>query len=78
MLAHKAEDEGMAVAEHLAGMPAHVNYDVIPNVVYTDPNSRMVGRTEAELKDAGIPFNTGRFMFRRTDAPRAWAARPAW
>jgi dihydrolipoamide dehydrogenase len=64
MLAHKAEDEGMAVAEHLAGMPAHVNYDVIPNVVYTDPELAMVGRTEAELKDAGIPFNTGRFMFK--------------
>ncbi len=64
MLAHKAEDEGMAVAEHLAGMPAHVNYDLIPNVVYTDPELAMVGRTEAELKDAGIPFNTGRFMFK--------------
>jgi dihydrolipoamide dehydrogenase len=64
MLAHKAEDEGMAVAEHLAGMPAHVNYDVIPNVVYTDPELAAVGRTEAELKDAGIPFNTGRFMFK--------------
>lgn len=64
MLAHKAEDEGMAVAEHLAGMPAHVNYDVIPNVVYTDPELAMVGRTEAELKDAGIAFNTGRFMFK--------------
>jgi len=64
MLAHKAEDEGMAVAEHLVGMPAHVNYDVIPNVVYTDPELAAVGRTEAELKDAGIPFNTGRFMFK--------------
>jgi dihydrolipoamide dehydrogenase len=64
MLAHKAEDEGMAVAEHLAGMPAHINYNVIPNVVYTDPELAMVGRTEAELKDAGIPFNTGRFMFK--------------
>ena len=64
MLAHKAEDEGMAVAERIAGMPGHVNYDVIPNVVYTDPELAMVGRTEAELKDAGVPFNTGRFMFR--------------
>jgi len=64
MLAHKAEDEGMAVAEHLAGMPGHVNYDVIPNVVYTDPELAAVGRTEAELKDAGVPFNTGRFMFK--------------
>ncbi len=64
MLAHKAEDEGMAVAEHLAGKPAHVNYGVIPNVVYTDPELAAVGRTEAELKDAGVPFNTGRFMFK--------------
>ncbi len=64
MLAHKAEDEGIAVAEHLAGMPGHVNYDAIPNVVYTDPELAMVGRTEAELKDAEIPFNTGRFMFK--------------
>jgi dihydrolipoamide dehydrogenase len=64
MLAHKAEDEGVAVAERLAGMPGHVNYDVIPNVVYTDPELAMVGRTEAELKDAGVPFNIGRFMFR--------------
>jgi len=64
MLAHKAEDEGVAVAEHIAGMPGHVNYDVIPNVVYTDPELAMVGRTEAELKEAGTPFSAGRFMFR--------------
>ena len=64
MLAHKAEEEGVAVAETIAGMPGHVNDDVIPNVVYTDPELAMVGRTEAELKDAGVPFNTGRFMFR--------------
>ena len=64
MLAHKAEDEGVAVAEHIAGMPGHVNYDVIPNVVYTDPELAMVGRTEAELKEADVPYNTGRFMFR--------------
>ena len=64
MLAHKAEDEGVALAEQLAGKPGHVNYDVIPNVVYTEPELAMVGRTEAELKDAGIGFNAGRFMFR--------------
>ncbi len=64
MLAHKAEDEGVALAEQLAGMPGHVNYDVIPNVVYTEPELAMVGRTEAELKEAGIAFATGRFMFR--------------
>jgi dihydrolipoamide dehydrogenase len=64
MLAHKAEDEGVAVAEQLAGMPGHVNYEVIPNVVYTEPELAMVGRTEAELKDAGVKFASGRFMFR--------------
>jgi dihydrolipoamide dehydrogenase len=64
MLAHKAEDEGVAVAERIAGMPGHVNYDVIPNVVYTDPELAMVGRTEAELKEAEVAYNTGRFMFR--------------
>jgi dihydrolipoamide dehydrogenase len=64
MLAHKAEDEGVAVAEQLAGMPGHVNYEVIPNVVYTEPELAMVGRTEAELKEAGVQFASGRFMFR--------------
>ena len=64
MLAHKAEDEGVAVAEQLAGMPGHINYEVIPNVVYTEPELAMVGRTEAELKEAGVAFSAGRFMFR--------------
>ena len=64
MLAHKAEDEGIAVAELVAGKPGHVNYGTIPNVIYTEPELAMVGRTEAELKEAGIAFNTGRFMFR--------------
>jgi dihydrolipoamide dehydrogenase len=64
MLAHKAEDEGVSVAEQIAGMPGHVNYEVIPNVVYTEPELAMVGRTEAELKEAGVAFAAGRFMFR--------------
>jgi dihydrolipoamide dehydrogenase len=64
MLAHKAEEEGMALAEQLAGLPGHVNYEVIPNVVYTEPELAMVGRTEAELREAGLKFNTGRFQFR--------------
>jgi dihydrolipoamide dehydrogenase len=64
MLAHKAEDEGIALAELLAGHAGHVNYDTIPNVIYTEPELAMVGRTEAELKKAGVPFSTGRFMFR--------------
>ncbi len=63
MLAHKAEDEGVAVAEHLAGQSGHVNYDVIPNVIYTYPEVASVGKTEEELKDAGIAYNTGKFPF---------------
>jgi dihydrolipoamide dehydrogenase len=63
MLAHKAEDEGVAVAEILAGQAGHVNYDVIPNVVYTYPEVASVGRTEEELKDAGIAYKVGKFPF---------------
>ena len=63
MLAHKAEDEGVAVAEHLAGRSGHVNHDVIPNVIYTCPEVACVGRTEEELKNAGIAYNTGKFPF---------------
>ncbi len=63
MLAHKAEDEGVAVAEILAGMHGHVNYDVIPNVIYTSPEVASVGKTEEELKAAGIAYNTGKFPF---------------
>jgi dihydrolipoamide dehydrogenase len=63
MLAHKAEDEGVAVAEILAGKAGHVNYDVIPNVVYTSPEVASVGKTEEELKAAGVPYNVGKFPF---------------
>jgi dihydrolipoamide dehydrogenase len=63
MLAHKAEDEGVAVAEILAGKAGHVNYEVIPNVVYTYPEVASVGRTEEELKQAGIAYNAGKFPF---------------
>src|SRR5205085_1609270 len=63
MLAHKAEDEGVAVAEILAGRAGHVNYDVIPNVVYTFPEVASVGKTEEELKDAGVRYNVGKFPF---------------
>ena len=63
MLAHKAEDEGIAVAEILAGQAGHVNYDVIPNVVYTFPEIASVGKTEDELKEAGTAYNTGKFPF---------------
>jgi dihydrolipoyl dehydrogenase len=63
MLAHKAEDEGVAVAEIIAGQAGHVNYDVIPNVIYTYPEVASVGKGEEELKQAGIPYNTGKFPF---------------
>ena len=63
MLAHKAEDEGVAVAEILAGQAGHVNYDVIPGVVYTTPEVASVGKTEEELKEAGIAYNAGKFPF---------------
>ncbi len=63
MLAHKAEDEGVAVAEILAGAAGHVNYDVIPNVVYTFPELASVGKTEEELKAAGVAYNVGKFPF---------------
>jgi dihydrolipoamide dehydrogenase len=61
MLAHKAEDEGVAVAEILVGQAGHVNYDAIPNVVYTYPEIATVGKSEEELKAAGIAYNVGKF-----------------
>lgn len=63
MLAHKAEDEGVAVAEILAGQAGHVNYDVIPAVVYTMPEIASVGKSEEELKAAGVAYNAGKFPF---------------
>ncbi len=63
MLAHKAEDEGVAVAEILVGEAGHVNYDAIPNVVYTYPEIATVGKSEDELKTAGVSYNVGKFPF---------------
>ncbi|CAN5317019.1 dihydrolipoyl dehydrogenase [soil metagenome] len=63
MLAHKAEDEGVACAEILAGQAGHVNYDVIPGVVYTTPEVAAVGKTEEELKQAGVAYSVGKFPF---------------
>ncbi len=63
MLAHKAEDEGVACAEILAGQAGHVNYDVIPGVVYTTPEVASLGKTEEELKQSGIAYNAGKFPF---------------
>jgi dihydrolipoamide dehydrogenase len=63
MLAHKAEDEGIAAAEIIAGRAGHVNYDAIPNVIYTFPELASVGKSEEELKEAGIAYNVGKFPF---------------
>ena len=63
MLAHKAEDEGIAIAEILAGQAGHTNYDVIPGVVYTFPEVASVGKTEEELKQAGVAYTVGKFPF---------------
>jgi dihydrolipoamide dehydrogenase len=64
MLAHKASEEGVALAEILAGKPGHVNYGAIPNVVYTHPELACVGRTEEELKAEGVPYKAGKFFFK--------------
>ncbi len=71
MLAHKAEDEGMAVAEIIAGQSGHVNYDTIPGVVYTAPEAASVGKTEDELKAAGVDYKVGKFPFMANSRGRA-------
>jgi dihydrolipoamide dehydrogenase len=63
MLAHKAEEEGIAVVEHILGEGGHVNYDAIPGVIYTHPEVANVGKTEEELKAAGTPYKKGVFPF---------------
>lgn len=71
MLAHKAEDEGVAVAETIAGRHGHVNYEVIPSVVYTQPEVASVGKTEEELKAAGVDYVVGKFPFTANGRARA-------
>lgn len=71
MLAHKAEDEGIAVAEILAGQAGHVNYDAIPSIIYTWPEVSTVGKSEAELKAAGIEYRIGKFPFTANGRARA-------
>ncbi len=71
MLAHKAEDEGVAAAEIIAGKAGHVNYDAIPGVVYTYPEIASVGKTEEELKEAGTPYKKGKFAFSANGRARA-------
>lgn len=63
MLAHKAEEEGIAVAEIIAGQAGHVNYDVVPSVIYTSPEVAMVGKTEEQLKKENITYKVGKFPF---------------
>jgi dihydrolipoamide dehydrogenase len=71
MLAHKAEDEGVALAEIMAGQAGHVNYDVIPGVVYTQPEVASVGKTEEELKTDGVKYKSGKFPFSANGRARA-------
>jgi dihydrolipoamide dehydrogenase len=71
MLAHKAEEEGVFVAEYIAGQKPHINYDLIPNIVYTWPEVASVGKTEKELKDSGKTYNIGSFPMRALGRSRA-------
>ena len=71
MLAHKAEEEGVFVAETLAGQHPHIDYNLIPGVVYTWPEVAAVGKTEAQLKEAGVPYKSGKFPFKALGRARA-------
>lgn len=71
MLAHKAEEEGVFVAEYIAGHKPHIDYNLIPGVVYTWPEVSSVGKTEEELKEAGIAYNVGKFPFKALGRSRA-------
>ena len=77
MLAHKAEEEGVVVAERIAGQKAHVNLKTIPWVIYTSPEIAWVGRTEQQLKAEGVPYRAGQFPFSSTAARSATATRTA-
>jgi dihydrolipoamide dehydrogenase len=74
MLAHKGKEEGIAVADQIAGRYAHVNYDVIPSVIYTAPEIAWVGQTEEQLKAAGTPYKSGVFPFAASGRARAMEA----
>lgn len=71
MLAHKAEEEGVLVAEFLAGQKPHIDYNLIPNVIYTWPEVASVGKTEEQLKEAGVEYKTGQFPMRALGRARA-------
>jgi len=70
MLAHKAEEEGIACVENLAGMHGHVNYEAIPGVIYTNPEMASVGATEEHLKEAGTAYNVGTFPMQANSRAR--------
>ena len=71
MLAHKAEEEGIAVAEIIAGQSGHVNYDIIPGVIYTSPEVASIGKTEEQLKEAKIDYKVGKFPFMANSRAKA-------
>ena len=71
MLAHKAEEEGIAAVEAMAGQSPHVNYDAIPGIVYTWPEAASVGKTEEELKETGVDYHVGKFPFMANSRARA-------
>ena len=71
MLAHKAEEEGVFAAEIIAGQKPHIDYNLIPNVVYTWPEVASVGKTEEELKEAGVAYKSGQFPMRALGRSRA-------
>ena len=71
MLAHKAEEEGVVCVERMNGIGAHINYDAVPEVTYTDPEIAVVGKTEKELEEAGIEYEKGKFNFRANGRARA-------
>jgi dihydrolipoamide dehydrogenase len=71
MLAHKAEDEGIAVAENIAGQSGHVNYDIIPGVIYTTPEVASIGKTEEQLKEKNIKYKVGKFSFMANSRAKA-------
>jgi dihydrolipoamide dehydrogenase len=74
MLAHKAEDEGVVLAEMLAGQSGHINYDAVPGIVYTWPEVATVGKTEEQLQEAGVAYNVGKFNFTANARARAISA----
>lgn len=74
MLAHKAEEEGVAIADILAGKPGHVNYDTVPGIVYTYPEVASVGKTEEQLKAAGIEYNKGKYPYAPNGRAKALGA----